>query len=306
MVLAMARPWRHPKTGVFYLRKRVPLDLVALVGRAIEKRSLGTKDAGDARRFHAEALLGLEAKWSNLRKGLLRPTAREMASIAGEIYRSVVADTEAGRWSPFAHPFLIQLAVDRIDKFSDLQTVENFRTVLGERIDAQLERLGIRLDPAFVPVFEVAVARAFRDAQLKSAAMFLEGDFSPDPAAARYPPISETFPNGAPQAKPEGEALMIAERFDAYATAAALAVSTRKRWGLALGHLRKHLGHDDLRRITTADVADWIAALRTGGRSERTIRDVHLSRPTSTNTSSEVIEIPIGACSRPSAGTRHR
>ena len=33
MVLQMARPWKHPNSGVYYLRVRVPTDLVGLVGR---------------------------------------------------------------------------------------------------------------------------------------------------------------------------------------------------------------------------------------------------------------------------------
>ena len=27
MALAVARPWKHPKTGIYWLRKRVPDDL---------------------------------------------------------------------------------------------------------------------------------------------------------------------------------------------------------------------------------------------------------------------------------------
>ena len=40
MPLAMARPWKHPKTGIYWLRKRVPEDLLRLVGKREEKRSL--------------------------------------------------------------------------------------------------------------------------------------------------------------------------------------------------------------------------------------------------------------------------
>jgi len=51
MVLRMARPWKHPNSGVFYLRVRVPIDLVSLVGRTLAKQSLRTKDVGEARAF---------------------------------------------------------------------------------------------------------------------------------------------------------------------------------------------------------------------------------------------------------------
>lgn len=69
MVLAMSRPSRHPKTGIFWLRKRVPSDLVARVGRAIEYFSLQTREPVEAKQRHAEAVARLEARWAELRRG---------------------------------------------------------------------------------------------------------------------------------------------------------------------------------------------------------------------------------------------
>ena len=53
MILAMSRPWKHLKSGVYWLRKRVPDDLRKLVGKREEKRSLLTRDASEAKRRHA-------------------------------------------------------------------------------------------------------------------------------------------------------------------------------------------------------------------------------------------------------------
>ena len=47
MVLLMSRPFKHPKTGIFWLRKRVPKDLVSIVGKAEVSRSLETRDPAD-------------------------------------------------------------------------------------------------------------------------------------------------------------------------------------------------------------------------------------------------------------------
>lgn len=44
MILQMPRPLKHPKTGVYYFRMRVPRDLVRVLGRAEVKFSLATKD----------------------------------------------------------------------------------------------------------------------------------------------------------------------------------------------------------------------------------------------------------------------
>ncbi|MDB5544283.1 MAG: recombinase XerD, partial [Hyphomicrobiales bacterium] len=68
MALAMARPWKHPKTGIYWLRKRVPEDLRPLVGKQEYKRSLKTKDPAEAKRPHAASLAEIESLWDALRK----------------------------------------------------------------------------------------------------------------------------------------------------------------------------------------------------------------------------------------------
>jgi hypothetical protein len=83
MPLAMSRPWKHPNSGVYWLRKGVPEDLRTLVGKREEKRSLQTRDAAEAKRRHAEALVEIEARWANLRAGpkaLTEIVAHQMAA----------------------------------------------------------------------------------------------------------------------------------------------------------------------------------------------------------------------------------
>lgn len=82
MPLAMSRPWKHPNSGVYWLRKGVPEDLRALVGKREEKRSLGTHDPIEAKRLHAEALAEIETKWANLRSGSKPLTEREARQLA--------------------------------------------------------------------------------------------------------------------------------------------------------------------------------------------------------------------------------
>ena len=69
MTLAMSRPWKHPNSGVYWLRKRVPDDLRRVIGKSEEKRSLGTRNADEAKRRHAQALLELDARWANCAAG---------------------------------------------------------------------------------------------------------------------------------------------------------------------------------------------------------------------------------------------
>ena len=79
MPLAMSRPWKHPRSGIHWLRKGVPEDLRELVGKREEKRSLQTRDPLQAKRRHAEALAEIEVRWANLRAGPKAITERESA-----------------------------------------------------------------------------------------------------------------------------------------------------------------------------------------------------------------------------------
>ena len=69
MVLAMSRPVKHPKTGVYWFRKRVPADIAVLTGRREVNKTLGTKDPEEAKRKFAEVLAEYEREWARLRLG---------------------------------------------------------------------------------------------------------------------------------------------------------------------------------------------------------------------------------------------
>ncbi len=58
MPLPMTHPWKHPKTGIYWLRKRVPDELQALVGKREEKLSLRTRNPDEAKRLHAHVAGG--------------------------------------------------------------------------------------------------------------------------------------------------------------------------------------------------------------------------------------------------------
>jgi len=82
MPLPMTRPFKHPKTGIYWLRKRVPAHLQELVGKVEEKLSLKTREPGEAKKRHAVALAALEQRWENLAAGPRRLTEREAHDLA--------------------------------------------------------------------------------------------------------------------------------------------------------------------------------------------------------------------------------
>jgi integrase len=69
MVLPMSRPWKHPKTGVYYYRRVVPAAMRPIVGKVEERRTLGTKDPRQAALRHAEVAAKVAAEWEALRQG---------------------------------------------------------------------------------------------------------------------------------------------------------------------------------------------------------------------------------------------
>lgn len=93
MVLAMSRPVRHRKTGVYLLRKRVPADIAASVGHREITRSLGTKDPGEAKLRHAKVLAELEAEWQKIR--LQGPAAPASLDDDGYSNARFITDREA-------------------------------------------------------------------------------------------------------------------------------------------------------------------------------------------------------------------
>ncbi|GLS42879.1 DUF6538 domain-containing protein [Methylobacterium brachythecii] len=79
MVLGISRPWRHPKTHTYWFRRRVPKELLFLVGRTEERKSLRTKEPTVARTQYLLTAIEVEERWS-----LLRRAAGALASAASD------------------------------------------------------------------------------------------------------------------------------------------------------------------------------------------------------------------------------
>src|ERR1035437_3647776 len=91
MALAMVRPYRHSKTGVYQLRMVVPAELRQAVGKRELKQSLDAKDPKEARANAPAILAKFEAILAAARAGGDRLTLRDITALCGEWYRSEVA-----------------------------------------------------------------------------------------------------------------------------------------------------------------------------------------------------------------------
>jgi len=247
----MSRPWPHPKTGVFWFRRRIPKDFVALVGRREEKASLGTKDVGEAKRRHAAHAALVEQRWANLRIGVRLLNILEINAVAGEVYEALIPKFQAGQFSPFFN-LMAAGVIERYIKDCSPKNRNEFLRFYGGEIDAHLARKGLVVDPETRGGLEFAIAKAILQA-VEQSEKYLVGDFSPDPRAGRFPELPDKLATLV---------LPLDEWFAKYAEESKLAASTRKRWRPALATLEASVGHDDLARVTPDEVSDWVDALR--------------------------------------------
>lgn len=107
MVLAMSRPTKHRKTGVYWFRKRVPADIAVLTGRKEVNKTLGTKDPEEAKRKYAEVLAEFEHEWAQLRlgNGSVNGTGSGRPSAAGvdALPPRLITDREAHLFANAVH-----------------------------------------------------------------------------------------------------------------------------------------------------------------------------------------------------------
>jgi len=248
MVLFMSRPQKHPKTGIYRARKVVPSDLRELVGKRELIETLGTKDPAAARRLHPEALTRfdnlLAAARARLEGRTVPVTPRQIAEMAGEVYRQQVQLAEADPETVESRELGLDLMREELAGKPSKRRYREAETLLSER--------GILADPTTV----ARLARAIVDARLHAEDVGLaraRGDWSPDRHAARYPlpaPLADL--TAAPNAP--GPSLTTAKLLDLFVIDNPQKPKTMVKREAAMRHLEAAAGHDDASRITKADV----------------------------------------------------
>ena len=92
----MAQPFKHPQSGVYYFRRRVPDDLRPALGREY-KRSLKTRDASEAKGKHAAEWIRSEEAFSLARaqlSGAQVLSAKDMQQLAARWFRRELDELE--------------------------------------------------------------------------------------------------------------------------------------------------------------------------------------------------------------------
>jgi integrase len=266
MVLQMPRPFKHPKTGVYYFRMRVPRDLVGIVGKAEVKISLATKDPALAKELFSDRERQVAMEWKALRAAPEPIPHRQIVALAGKLYHSLMAalEDEPGESGIWNHILRITDAVE---------TAGELEQWYGPQADQLLREEGIATDATSRArlLRETHTAfRQFAEQQLKRS----QGDYSPDPNAARFPAL------GKPKAD-AGSEVGILDLFELWKRDH---LADNKSARTPRDHLQKvedfiaFVGHGDAKRVTPQNIAEWSEALRhERGLSAKTVNDKYLS-----------------------------
>jgi integrase len=253
----MPTPWRHPKTGVYWLRVRVPTDVQAQFGTKEAKRSLRTKDPEEAKLRLPTKLQELQAEWQRLREGPVTLTPREISGLVGEHYREAAAlggeAEDGGAWS----------ALEEASKRGSKGPAAAARW-WGPTIDVLAAKAGLVPDEDS----RLRLAQALYEADLKVAEVnrrAAEGDFSPDPNLARFAPMPQPR-------KPDAPKVTLADLRELWARehkAAGGPEATRRAWELVVADFARFLSETergplvgDAAAVTAKDVTDYADHLR--------------------------------------------
>ena len=288
MALAMARPWKHPKTGIFWLRKRIPDDLCPLLGKREEKQSLGTRDPNEAKRIHAQALAELGERWANLRSGPRALSEREAHELVAPAYewwvnahRDNPSDQKIWKSEHFGElwnyhdpskytdlPFAEQNRRMDEDGYFDLITMEAF---CREKADELLSHRGLKVDELSRQKIAKAFGAAIQRASL-TLAKLANGQLEAFIGSPASPTRSEVGSHDAICSEPLKFETLVA----GWAAERRPMPKTVYEYKRVMRVLTGFLGHDDARRVSAKDLVAWKAKMIEAGLLPKTIRNAKL------------------------------
>lgn len=286
MGLRMASAWKHPKTGKWWYRKATPSDLMAkrkqlaamgiTVTREV-KHSLKAINNDDAEvkwsEANAECKRRFEAMRNALANGLVSLTPKQIASLAGDIARQVLAsDGEASDGT-------MEMAGFGKLKVSWGLTAEAFKLIethgperypqVNQLIEAMMQRQLLLQNIIAVDQLSRDKLKARIVKDLPNLARMLaatqEGDYRKPNWLQGRPEVSEAFPKavtfaGLIDGWKGGDAQPKADSVRAYEGR----IKSFTRW----------LGHDDAAKLTRADVQGWKDSMIAG--EERNLKGIKL------------------------------
>lgn len=286
MPLPMARPWKHPDSGIYYVRKAVPASLQPLVGRSIEKLSLRTKDPEVARARFVDAVREIEARWATLVVGPMVLSEREAHELAAPAYDRWIAlhrdnpsqnvwrtdlfarlwqSRRVGLWGrpDIVHQVLHGAYADRGE--------DDMEAWCLTQADALITKKGMQLDADGRRTLAKAVASAIQRASLT-----LERHALGDVAVIL--PERVSFASRAPVPRPAPTAkVLFDDLVKGWAAERKPVEKTIYDWTRVMQQLAAFLANDDASQVTADKLVAWKDSLVASGLAAKTIRESRLA-----------------------------
>jgi integrase len=270
--IRMTRPWRDPRTGILYLRKRIPQQYRAVSGRVGEavKISTGTTDPHEAARVWPDVLrryAEMEAAWER---------RLHVVSATPETAAQITATWAA--WIAGGAP--LEMGEETSDVFEPRSLPEE-RTPerlarMWDRVEAHADEAvrvaGVEIAPETRPVLLAAMLPVVEGAYLQADlhGMGLQGHPAVRPfdeIRATLPAVAGTPPPTPPQAVPVVRLADIFADWKLVATVKPRAIDDTR---YIIDMLTTFLGHDDAARITAEDLIAWRTATKAAKLSNNT------------------------------------
>ncbi|TQE98565.1 MAG: hypothetical protein FKY71_13200 [Spiribacter salinus] len=252
--LNMTRPYRHPKTGMYWVRKAVPGQLRDLVGKHELKRSLHTKDPREAKQLALAVIAEFEQQLNRARMAQ-QFGPQELKALEGVYYRdrrsNLLEQARRGNWD--ASLWLGQEAAHEAVLDASRHPSEDAAVVRdwgAPHVDALAKRFNITPTPAF------------RDA-LSEALYIAEGAATADARAEHQD--YRLVPERPYPAFKDPAARSLSTLFSMYAKARPLPSSTAEQWGKLIQHFEGWLQGKPADRVSQPDVQRYVDAVRAGG-----------------------------------------
>ena len=289
MPLIMTRPTRHPKSGVYRLRKAIPIQLRPVAKRlfGVERElvvSLGTTDAAEARRLAPRHIDDLERRMAAIRAAADNPpqslSHMQVHAVAGLWYKDRIAACEATpgdreSWE-LQHEHLLE-ARPRNEEDGSWEDYEPTAKDLTEAESILAER-GIVADTTAVR----AVSQALWLAKVQLSETMMRratGDYGRDNYAARFPdaanlPVKPERPIKRSKETPSvsfddivnGWARDAGHNPDAKPTPRPYYDRVR-----TAARLAAFLGHNEAAGVTKAEAVRWKADMHARGKAAATV-----------------------------------
>lgn len=268
MVLQMSRPSKITSSDTYYFRKRVPADLVGIVGRREIRISLGTKDPTLAKELFRKKEQEIENEWKALRATPESLSHRQIVALSGILYREYVEllSDEAGEPEIWYHALRVA---------NEAYESGQLEKWYGGLVDDLLKKEGIAADTSSRQRLLEAVHSSYKQAA-EQLQRHSEGDYTPDPKANRFPPV-EAHKKQQTRTSPTTTLTHLFERWQSDHLADEKAAGTISDYQQILRVLIEYLGHEDAQKVTPKDIGSWVEHLRhTKGLSAKTVSSKYL------------------------------